>query len=773
MASSSISNSHHIDFDVVFGMEDTDLVQMFESLIATGLKNFLGCPAVFNEAALTEFFENSSVREDGLVVSTMNGVSVEISEEVFAATFKLPVEGLTDLSEVPKNLVLDARSLFSISKEQVSISCLKKAMKIQYRLLHDILAKTIYVKAGSFDSVTRDRFMLMTAITFDVKINWSSLLFGVLREMVTPGSRQVKGYAIQICVLLKNFPGLELGESKTFPIHRVLNERTVHRYVVIMTNLEEKRLWMHQRSSVPLRRRRRVYQRSDQQLVMLRWPQLSRRRGPPRASQFPLKDYVEEPVDVTSEQPVAEVATGEQEPVGGLRIASITEATTGDADAAIEQVLAQLDLVIKDLDVEKGDRVETWFDRAFDEEFETANQENQDSEDETDFVIDNQELPVFDETRTVPEAGGSKGFNVDKAGEKAIGSTHSTEEDMSIDDLLMQISEDMMLPSVTAAEITKIRLGDSLNIHEVQERDLYYASLPRISIHDKGKEKLEEYEPQNAQGLPIEQPCTSTVLDTSRQESSSSSSDSQMNFDTTDFPLDDTTEAQTSLPAATVEAIDDLRAFILQRIDESNSAILSKLHTLERCLRDALHDQDDKARKLINSVCQDAHTISDVQKIPLNDVKKIVLAQGVTAGADSLEIRKEFKAIDAKINSLDGQVAAIRSEHLEFQAKISTDLLSLSTKIGDLVDYIRSGDAKKGEGSSSRRPLPTPIHHSEGTGDAVRLTEPTQAEIDNANRAILERMRNEDSLRAERERDRARRERRLSRSGSYKRRRGF
>ncbi|KZV52273.1 hypothetical protein F511_40761 [Dorcoceras hygrometricum] len=118
MATSLISNSHHIDFDVVFGMEDTDLVQMFESLIATGLKNFLGCPAAFNEAALTEFFANSSVREDGLVVSTVNGVTVEISKEVFAATFELPVEGLTDLSEVPKNLVFDARSLLSISKEQ-------------------------------------------------------------------------------------------------------------------------------------------------------------------------------------------------------------------------------------------------------------------------------------------------------------------------------------------------------------------------------------------------------------------------------------------------------------------------------------------------------------------------------------------------------------------------------------------------------------------------------------------------------------------------------
>ncbi|KZV14374.1 hypothetical protein F511_43470 [Dorcoceras hygrometricum] len=154
---------------------------MFESLITTGLKVFLGCPAVFYEAALTEFFANSSVR-NGVVVRTIRGTAIEISEEVFATTFELPTEGLTILSEVPKNLVFDARSHFSESTEQVSVSCLKKDLKIAYRLLSDILAKTIYVKAGSFDAMTRDRFMLMTAIMFDVKVNWSSLLLVFLRK---------------------------------------------------------------------------------------------------------------------------------------------------------------------------------------------------------------------------------------------------------------------------------------------------------------------------------------------------------------------------------------------------------------------------------------------------------------------------------------------------------------------------------------------------------------------------------------------------------------
>ncbi|KZV46141.1 hypothetical protein F511_13967 [Dorcoceras hygrometricum] len=469
-----------------------------------------------------------------------------------------------------------------------------------------------------------------------------------------------------------------------------------------------------------------------------------------------------------------------------------------------------------------------------------------------DFVSRNNE-PEIVGTRTFTEAEGSISPVVEKNLVQAVGIKQVGEEHMSIDDLLMQISEDMMLPSVTAAEITKIRFGGSIHIPGVQEHDLYYASLPRISIHDKGKAILEEDEP--VRGNPARETVELVCGDVDflvqlRDQVMKDVVEFFHSFSLNKLPDLDSLKilkekekfmlewAETDslemavrrrvyilakyremllrkfleshrkylvpgqpwtatasqiidllsaahskslevlmishwmvllvfrhlyrLVALFVEAIDDLRAFILQRIDDYNSAILSKLHTLERGLRDTLHDQDANACKLINSICQDAHTISDVQKIHLNDVKKVFLAQGVTAGADSLEIRKEFKALDAKINSLDGQVAAIRNEQLEFQTKIAADILSLSTHLGDLVEYIRGGDAKKGEGSNSRRPLPTPVHQSEGTGDAVRLTEPTQADIDIANRAILERMKNEDR---ERERSRG------SRSGSYKRRR--
>ncbi|KZT76659.1 protein transport protein sec31-like [Dorcoceras hygrometricum] len=81
MASSLIKNSHHIDFYSVFDMDNVGLEQVFETLTATGLRNFLGCPAVFFEAALTEFFTNGSVREDGMVVSTIKGASKHLLSE--------------------------------------------------------------------------------------------------------------------------------------------------------------------------------------------------------------------------------------------------------------------------------------------------------------------------------------------------------------------------------------------------------------------------------------------------------------------------------------------------------------------------------------------------------------------------------------------------------------------------------------------------------------------------------------------------------------------
>ncbi|KZV18244.1 interactor of constitutive active ROPs 4-like [Dorcoceras hygrometricum] len=237
---------------------------------------------------------------------------------------------------------------------------------------------------------------------------------------------------------------------------------------------------------------------------------------------------------------------------------------------------------------------------------------------------------------------------------------------------------------------------------------------------------------------PESPPATSPCLETSTSSTSMS-----MDFDADDIPLDDTADILTSLPVGRtkfVDAIDDLRTLLIQRINDSNSEILSKLNTVDRGVLDALRHQHETLRHSLQGIRQDNQRQGDSQLLHIDHFKKGVAAHGLNVIENFVDVKKELSAQDAKITALDGQIAAIRSEQLEFQAKIAADLLSLSTQLGDIVDYIRGGDAKKGEGSSSRRPLPTPVNQGESSGNVVRTAEISQRDIDNAQRDIVERM---------------------------------
>ncbi|KZV49581.1 hypothetical protein F511_15441 [Dorcoceras hygrometricum] len=232
MASSLYSNAQHVNFDSVLAMDDPGMVSMFEALMASGLKGFLGCPAIVYEDALVDFFENASVR-NGVVLSTVGGQIVKISEKLFTESFELPVEGLEDLSEMPKDAIFDARSIVSLSGEQINLSGKKNQMKMPYRLLCDIMAKAISVKAGSFNAITVEKFSLMTAVVCGVKMNWTKFLFGILKKMVAVKTKQAKGFAIQISLLLATFPAVDLGEASAFPASKILSKKTVLRFVSI------------------------------------------------------------------------------------------------------------------------------------------------------------------------------------------------------------------------------------------------------------------------------------------------------------------------------------------------------------------------------------------------------------------------------------------------------------------------------------------------------------------------------------------------------------
>ncbi|KZV28382.1 delphilin-like [Dorcoceras hygrometricum] len=871
MASAFITHSYQINFESILMIHDHEgMLNMFKALEASGLKRFLGCESVLYEKELGHFFDTALIQGED-VTGVISGTFFSISLTLFAKVFDLPTEGITNFSEVPKDTLYDARSLFSKEGVQIDVHGKKKYMKHEFRLLNDILAKAHTVKAGSFDSVTVERFQMMTAIHYGLKVNWSKVLFNVLKDMVDRSQRKAKGFAAQIGVLLKGMPTIAMGNGVPFPSAKILSMRTVHTYIatnitidaraeneepgMAKTAVEKKTPKAKKKTSsadeTPVdifaeiaATKKRSATEADAPIISKK---RSTRKSKPSVSQVNL-DIVQVAPDVEPLQivdPTHAVAAvpspvlkrkfrkrrlvlssgSDDESVGTKEIVKDADAaavmSTDEADIIIAKVLEET----LELGVSATEREGHGVDEAmFEEDFARWLD---------DFVARHNE-PEFVDTKIDTQAEGSINSVVDKEMNISVDRKQVTEETMPIDDLLLQISNDLLLSSITTVELTKIRLGEFLNFGDVQRGDLYSTSLPRISSLDKGKGILVEDEPVS--GNPareiVELICTDVdflvklrdqrdlgdlqevvltdveevdlvssdvstayrspspfspaddsfendwrfalgpaIFSRVEQEerlyfvqspesppaisphhaSSSSSTDVSMHFDSKDIPVNPQADTQASASVdftMFTEALEDLRSSLAQRIHDSNCEILSKVNAVELGVR------------------------GDLLKV------QVLLRQSFETACRVLERQ------DARLITMDGQIAAIRSEQLDFQSKIAADILSLSTQVGDITDYLRGGAAKKGEIGSSSRPStvrtqtqtfpPTTGTFEERVEQAWRhIIETGQViSIEEAAERVIEADRRE-SDRLERERERERRERRQSRSGTYKRRRGY
>ncbi|KZV48689.1 hypothetical protein F511_27060 [Dorcoceras hygrometricum] len=362
MAASFYSNSVHVDFESALAIGEPGMVSMFQALIASGLQGFLGCPTVVYEEALVEFFANGTVR-DGLVVSIVNGVAVEISEKLFAETFDLPVDGLADIYEMPKDKIFDARSIVSLTGEPVTLSWLKSQMKMHYRLLCDIMAKSISVKAVSFNAITVEKFSLLTAMTKDAGDRPAA-------EEETPADR---------------------------PAEEIVS----------------------------------VEQRVDESAVE----------------------------------------------VSGVDVV--------DPETVVQQVLNQLDFSTEGQDVAKGDRVETWFDRALDEEFATA------GDDSPTEKVNDEEIPWFVRPFLSADHDNERLFETESDSADTMDFEVHSQTLPVVRDTNVDPAADIPLPSASI-EITKIKMGTKIQIPGVDEKLCYLDSLLQITTDDKGKALLVE-----------------------------------------------------------------------------------------------------------------------------------------------------------------------------------------------------------------------------------------------------------------------------------------
>ncbi|KZV49714.1 hypothetical protein F511_30046 [Dorcoceras hygrometricum] len=755
--------------------------------------------------ALVEFFANGTVR-DGLVVSSVDGVLVEISEELFAETFELLVDGLGDLSEIPKDVIFDARSIVSLSGEPISLSGRKNQMKFEFRLLCDIMAKAISVKAGSFNAITVEKFSLITAVVcrirmnwakFLIRMNWAKFLFSILKKMVTPGSKQAKGFAIQISLLLTTIPTLELGESSAFPASKILSKNTVHRFVSIndRDGAEEATGAAKQRAASKKR------PAADVGAAVPKKKRSIKKKSVSSLSTLEMVAVAEESVPI---QQVAEPSAVEEP----------RYPSADDVDLIIQQVLDETRAV--DAPADKAQPVATeeklWYDLPYEDLVAKWEAERPVvTASDTDEEIATMDVAPADGDQQVQES----------LAPISTDDMLSADEQMSLDDIILTVPVDIPLPS-SSMEITNIMMGKTIKIPGETKWTWFLKNLPRIHADDKGKDILVEKDP--IRGNPAREhfflicadidllvQLRAKVIDEVAQflNSFSLKKLATINFEEMykkeeqvlywgefqsffrqllwieqlyvvyrDLLLHVDATAS-SLPPASQDfsaALADLQVTLSEQMFEYQSGLSSKLHKIEQSVCDSLRDQADIFRNLSQEARQEGRTLDDVQTIRFNEFRKNILAQNASIFVGLADVRKEVEEVNAKVDIMASRLNVIQKDAeatkealshqlFEFQSSAQENHSVLHAQLSELVDYIHRGGANK-KGESGSRGLQQPAN-VQIEGSAVRPTFAQRVEVAqrhivhtvldaDANRALLEK---QDA--AERDRERRRREARL------------
>ncbi|KZV27175.1 hypothetical protein F511_31970 [Dorcoceras hygrometricum] len=673
MDASFYSNSLHVDFESVLAMGEPGMVSMFQAHIASGLQGFLGCPVVVYEDALVEFFANGTVR-DGLVVSSVNGVVVEISEELFAETFDLLVVGLADVSKMPKDKIFDSRSIVSLTGEPVILSGSKIQMKMHNRLLCDIMAKSITVKAGSFNAITVEKFSLLTTVVCDVRMNWGSVLFGIFKKMVTPGTKQAKGFAIQISLLLDSVPNLELGESSEFPSSKILTDKTIQRYIAVIDKSDLIEKWAAERPVVTASDTDEeaatmdVDPAGEDQQVQEPVAQISNDDLFDDDEQKSLEDILLAiPVDVplpSTGMEITKIVMGQE-----IKIPGVTEKTwflsslpTIPADHKGKAILVEkypikgnpaqehfflicvdIDLLVE-LRAKMIDEVAQFFHSFSLRKLATFNI--------ADMYKKEEQVLSWGETESPQGSPGDRGAVIARTNTNTRSScwirTMIFVDGVSVEpcadkwvkihrqvisnEVHRQRQYDDTLPTVSEFfRLMRKRWADvCLEVVEfcASRRPLPIGSLQfcRTAFRDEQRSFAQRVV-LNVQFSLDQRPSSPTTTDSS----------SSLHFDASDVDA-----AVSSLPSISPDiaaALFDFQAILSEQVNASQSDISSRLHKIEQVLRDSLSDQAAIFKSLSQEARQEGRTMDDVQTLRFNEFRKNILAQNASIFVGLADVR--------------------------------------------------------------------------------------------------------------------------------------
>ncbi|KZV57493.1 hypothetical protein F511_31869 [Dorcoceras hygrometricum] len=174
---------------------------------------------ILHNASADLLYDISSQHKKYIGCSARN---IAITKNTMIEVFGLPYEGLSSFQTIPKETVLEMRQQLSGPDEPFRAPKKKREMKIEFHLLHDIVAKALCAKASSFDQVTSEKLEIMIAVYAGLKFNLAQILFQVLLNMVKTPKRKSQGFTIQVNSLLQHLVKENLGKPVKLHSQKVL-----------------------------------------------------------------------------------------------------------------------------------------------------------------------------------------------------------------------------------------------------------------------------------------------------------------------------------------------------------------------------------------------------------------------------------------------------------------------------------------------------------------------------------------------------------------------
>ncbi|KZV52105.1 splicing factor 3B subunit 1-like [Dorcoceras hygrometricum] len=308
--------------------------------------------------------------------------------------------------------------------------------------------------------------------------------------MVTPNSKQARGYAVQICILLKNAPDLELGESKEFPPPKILTAKTVGTYMAKNKNIvfdedepalekpaeknkagSKKRPATTVEAPVAKKKKTNVEKAAPQTrplvtvaqdvepiiIVPAVTPRASRRRAPKRKLVLQIGSD-DEIVDSIIHQVIADTATIETEEPDVEEPEIMRSAETDIEGYECSTAVNDEDDNLDGAENEIARKI-----TSFTAPKQFLNEPLRSGKDD-DISGSKQQSKIIEPTAAEKDKEIESVATEDFTMELNEKPSTSDEELMSLEDLLKQIPDDMMVPSVTTAEPTKIKFGQGIEI---------------------------------------------------------------------------------------------------------------------------------------------------------------------------------------------------------------------------------------------------------------------------------------------------------------------